>query len=133
MQSHLIGVPELLIGRHENGILRRTEPLRVADIPSKVVIYGKPWNPQVEIDHGYTILTTIKKLCLEQAANNRGSHDSPNERVWRVDVREQLPLNIRELTVDEIDGLASEDDLEKRVGIIPLSIANEIRTSENTK
>jgi len=113
-----------------------TERLHVADIPSKVITYGRSWDPQREIDRGYIVLATIRRLCLEEVVQHHESHNLSNERVWRVEVRgsygSRPEVNVRELTVDEIVGLSSEDDGE-RVGIVPLRVANEFRRMQEAQ
>jgi len=119
LQCHLLGTSELLVGRHADGILQRIDPLRVADIPSKIVWNGEPWDPQRQIDRGYEVLAEVKRICSEKA--------QPDERIWRVEVKLNEPTTVRELTVEEVNGLVSDNDLEMRVGIVPLGVANEIR------
>jgi hypothetical protein len=124
-QSHLLGVSELLIGHHSNNILRRTELLHVADIPSKIAETGPPWNRrtwnhQAALDQGYATLTAIIQSCSEQMVQRSGV-----DRVWRVEVG--AVTKIQELTVQEVNNLASTNDPVKRIGIVPSRVIDELR------
>src|ERR1700685_1555416 len=82
LQSHLLGVSELFVGYHSNSILHRTESLYVADIPSKIGREDRRWNPQTELDRGYTVLTGIKKRCSEQLSQSVGADGLSDDKVW---------------------------------------------------
>ena len=120
MQSHLIGVCELLIEHHSDNILRRTELLRVADIPSKIAKIGRTWNPQAALDQGYATLTFIIQRCSKEIVQC-----SSVDRVWRVEVGAETM--IQELTAQKVNNLTSTNDPVKRIGIVPCRVIDELR------
>jgi RAT1-interacting protein len=126
LQCYLLGVPELFIGYHSNGILRSTEALFISDIPSKIVNQGQPWNPQVELDRGYAVLTTIRESCAEHLAQRSNTDGMSNDKVWHVKVRNK-ETKVQELTMQEARNLTSADDLEQRIGIVPTRVVEELR------
>lgn len=125
MQSHLTGISELFVGYHSNDILRRTEMLCIADIPSKILSNGQPWNPQKELDRGYATLTAIRKSCSEQLAKC-SSDGITDDKVWRVNVLRK-GIYIRELAADSLAFAIS--DREERIGIVPLKVIKELRST----
>jgi hypothetical protein len=120
LQSHLLGVCELLIGHHSDNILRRTELLRVADIPLKIAEIGRTWNHQAVLDQGYATLTAIIQSCSKQIVQC-----SSVDRVWRVEVG--VETMIQELTAQEVNNLTSTNDPVKRIGIVPCRVIDELR------
>jgi hypothetical protein len=123
LQSYLLGVSELLIGYHSNNVLLRTELINVADIPSKIGGEGRSWNPQTELDRGYTALTAIRQSCSEQLVQCSGVSD---DRVWRVEVMKRT-TKILELTAQEVSDLEITSDSEKRIGIVPSRVIEGLR------
>jgi len=127
LQSHLLGVSELFIGYHSNRILRRTESVYVADIPSKIGRENQPWNPQTELDRGYTALAAIKKSCTEQLAQSAGVDRLSDDKVWRMEVKD-IVTKVHELTGEEVCDLAPPSNLEeKRIGVVPFRVIEELR------
>jgi hypothetical protein len=126
LQAHLLGVSELFVGYHSNSILHRTESLYVADIPSKIGREDRRWNPQTELDRGYTVLTGIKKRCSEQLSQSAGADGLSDDKVWRVEVQ-GAETKVRELTGEEVYDLAPASDLEKRIGIVPCRVIDGLR------
>jgi len=123
MQSYLLGVPELFIGYHSDSILRRTEAINVADLPSRMGRGGQSWNPQPELDRGYTALTAIRRSCSEQLAQCPSICD---DKVCRVEVAKGI-VKIRALTAPEVSDLEITSGSEQRIGIVPSEVIERLR------
>ena len=110
MQSHLIGVPQVFVGFHENGILH-PENTGIVDVKNIPTIMNKnfPYEFQRTINRGCKALSEVWRHCKES------SRDA-DERILRVQVRSSS-LRIRELSVEEVEAINVGD---ARKGILPM-------------
>lgn len=103
IQSMLAGVPKIIVGYHQDGLLQRTETLLVEDLA-----HGASYM-QDRLDRVYQVLSSLRAFCL-RGDNAGGDH---GHRVWHVKVRgPKYEMHIRELDKAEVSSLNEGDERE---------------------
>lgn len=114
IQSHLVRVPTLIVGRHEEGVLRSTERIQVEDIARTFPTGGI----QPEYARLQQTLRRIRSVCAK---------DAQSDRIWRVITNKSGSPIIEELSSAEIAGI-NRDSAEQRVGVLPRWFIDEFDT-----